>query len=238
MSEEALAAPSRLERVLREHALAVAVVASLGVGLLPRGLWVDQLFLTFVHEACHGLAAVLTGGAFLSLAVHPDGSGVAYTRGGFRPLILVAGYAGACLWGGALLLAARHRGPERLICWGLAGFMLILTLGWTRDWFGLPAGLAFAAFFGWVAVRGAGWVVSWLLAFLAVRSILNSFHDLWVLLRLAGNGPLTDADLLSRELTLGLVPPVVFAVGIAACSVGVLWALARLALPPRGQEGT
>jgi hypothetical protein len=238
VSEDALAAPSRLERALGEHALPIAVVASLGVGLLPRGLWVDQLFLTFVHEACHGLAAVLTGGTFVSLAVHPDASGVAYTRGGFRPLILIAGYAGACLWGGGLLLAARHRGPERLICWGLAAFMLVLTLGWTRDWFGLPAGLAFAGFFAWVAVRGAGWVVSWLLAFLAVRSILNAFHDLWVLLRLAGNGPLTDADLLSRELTLGLVPPIVFAFAIAACSVGVLVAMARFAAPVRRQEKT
>ena len=229
MSGEALDAPSRLAATLRDRALPAAVLASIGVGLLPFGLWVDQLFLTFVHEACHGLAAVLTGGSFANLTVHADTSGLAYTRGGFRPLILVAGYAGACLWGGGLLLASRHRGAERLICWGLAAFLLVLTVGWTRNAFGLAAGLGFAAFFAWVARRGAGWQVSWLLSFLAVRSILNSFHDLWVLLRLAGNGAVTDADLLSRELTLGLVPPIVFAAGIAACSVTLLVVLGRLA---------
>src|SRR5690606_1088256 len=51
-----------------------------------------RLFVTFVHEAGHGLAAILTGGRFLSFTILPNGAGFATTAGGSAALILSAGY--------------------------------------------------------------------------------------------------------------------------------------------------
>jgi hypothetical protein len=72
-----------------------------------------RLMVTFVHEMGHGLAAVLTGGQFLSFHVFGDGSGVAFTDGGIREAIIPAGYLGTALFGALLLYAAnRMRRPQ------------------------------------------------------------------------------------------------------------------------------
>lgn len=216
-----------LSEWIQGHALWLSIGLAVLLGLGSVHLWLDQIFLTFVHEASHGLAAVVTGGSLISLSIQPDGSGTALTRGGVRPIILVAGYAGSCLSGAALLLAVRNRGWERGVCLGLAVMLAVITLGYVRSWFGFGAGLLMAAGFAWVGLRGAGWQLSLLLSFLAVRSLLNSFYDLVSLVRQAQGPHVTDAALLSQELTRGLVPPVVFAVLISLISLACLGAVLR-----------
>jgi hypothetical protein len=218
-----------IEPFVHKNALPLAIGASLLLVFSPYSLWVDQLFLTFIHEASHGIAAVITGGRIASFAVHMDASGVAYTQGGFRPLILLAGYAGSALWGGALLVAARARGLEKAICWSLAGFIGLFTLLFVRNLFGFGVGLGLTAFFAFVARRGAGWQLAFLLSFLAVQCILNAFKDLLTLLILSGRATRTDAHIMSMELTAGLVPPVVFAVVISAITFVLFWGFMRLA---------
>ncbi|MDQ7004696.1 MAG: M50 family metallopeptidase [Ghiorsea sp.] len=56
-------------------------------------------FMTFFHEISHGLSAVLTGGSIEKIVIHIRGSGLCYTTGGYRFVILQAGYMGAVLWG-------------------------------------------------------------------------------------------------------------------------------------------
>ena len=56
-----------------------------------------RLFVTFVHEAAHGLAAILSGGRFLSFTILPNGAGFASTAGGNEALILPAGYLAVLL---------------------------------------------------------------------------------------------------------------------------------------------
>lgn len=211
---------------VHRHATAIAVVAAFLATLLPRGLYVDELFVTFLHEASHGLAAILTGGSLHKFYLEPNTSGMALTSGGFRPLILAAGYMGGCLWGGALLVAARRRGLEKAVCWALCGFMAIFTLMYIRNGFGFLTGAAMAGFFGLVAARGAGWQLALLLNFLALRSILNALVDLKTLViygaRFGPGVPVTDAALMSQEYTAGLVPPLVFAVAIGGLSLAAL----------------
>ena len=218
-----------LATTVHRQALPLAIGASLLLWLSPYSLWVDQLFLTFVHEACHGIAAIVTGGRLQSFVIQPNASGMALTQGGFRPLILVAGYAGSCLWGGALLVASRQRGMEKAVCWALAAFIGVFTLLFVRNLFGFGVGLGLAAFFGTVAQRGAGWQLAFLLSFLAVQSILNAFKDLMTLVLLSGRASLTDAYLMSQELTMGLVPPIVFAIIISALTLAAFWGFMRLA---------
>lgn len=217
-----------LEASVHKNALPIAIGASLLLWFSPYSLWVDQLFLTFVHEACHGIAAILTGGSLVRFELQPNTSGMAYTQGGFRPLILLAGYAGSALVGGALLVAARARGLEKAICWAIAGFLGVFTLLFVRNLFGFGVGVVLTGFFAFVARRGAGWQLAFLLSFLAVQSILNAFKDLLTLVLLSGRGVLTDAHLMSREFTAGLVPPVVFAVIISAITFVMFWGFMRL----------
>ena len=208
-----------LQTTVHQNALPIAIGASLLLWLSPYSLWFDQLFLTFVHEACHGLAAILTGGELHSFVVHADTSGMALTRGGFRPFILLAGYAGSALVGGALLVAARVHGLEKAICWAIAAFFGAFTLLFVRNLFGFGVGVAITAFFFTVARRGDSWQLALLLSFLAVQCILNAFKDLLSLWLLSGRGTVTDAHLMSQEFTRGLVPPWIFALGISVATL-------------------
>ena len=65
-------------------------------------LWPVRLFVTFVHEAGHAIATLLTGGIVEGFTVLPDGQGYAQVGGGYRALSLPAGYLGAALFGSAL----------------------------------------------------------------------------------------------------------------------------------------
>lgn len=225
-----------MSRGIEQHALGIAIGASVVLQLFGINLWLDNLLITFLHEASHGLAAILTGGAWVSFQVSPDSSGVAYTVGGFRPLILVAGYAGACFWGGMLLVAARQPALARPVLGALAAFLLLVTLVWARNGFGFVAGLGLGAGVGLAAIRLPRPVAALGLGFLAVRLALNALSDLRTLLMLSPGGTRTDAALMSREFSFGLVPTPVFALAIAL--VGALcFTLPVLAAWKWGRDG-
>ena len=63
-----------------------------------------RLFVVFLHEISHGIAAVLTGGSIVRIGLSFDEGGVCLTRGGWRLLILNSGYLGSLLWGALFLL--------------------------------------------------------------------------------------------------------------------------------------
>jgi hypothetical protein len=80
-------------------------------------------FMTFFHEISHGLMAIISGGSIASIVLHWDGSGLCYTRGGSRFLVLQAGYIGAVLWG-IVLYHTANKVSERYI----HGVVLVLGL--------------------------------------------------------------------------------------------------------------
>lgn len=204
-----------MSRRMEQHALGIAIGASVVLQIFGINLWLDNLLITFLHEASHGLAAILTGGQWVSFGVSPDSSGVARTIGGFRPFVLVAGYAGACFWGGLLLVAARQPALARPVLGALAAFLLLITLVWARNGFGFIAGLGLGAGVGLAAIHLPRPVAALGLGFLAVRLALNALTDLRTLLVLSPGGATTDAALMSREFSYGLVPTPVFALAIA-----------------------
>ena len=84
----------------------------IAIGFLWNTLFVYPLkiFVVFMHEVSHGLAAIATGGRILEIQINPQQGGHALTQGGSRFWTLTAGYLGSLLWGGViLLLAARTR---------------------------------------------------------------------------------------------------------------------------------
>ena len=57
-----------------------------------------------LHEVCHGLAALATGGSIVSLDVQWE-HGLAMTLGGWYPVVSMAGYVGTAAVGALFFLA-------------------------------------------------------------------------------------------------------------------------------------
>src|SRR6185436_2704134 len=68
-----------------------------------------RLFVTFIHEIGHALAALVTFGGVNRVALAWNGSGVTFTKGGWGLLISSAGYLTTTVYGSALLLMPRKQ---------------------------------------------------------------------------------------------------------------------------------
>jgi len=109
-----------------------------------------DIFATWVHEFCHGMAAIMTGGKINQLLIFSDTSGLAYTTTSCcRPFVVSAGYQGTAVFGFLLLLFRRtKRGPRTGAM--VLGLTMIISLAiWIRNAFGiviiLVLGLALCA---------------------------------------------------------------------------------------------
>lgn len=204
-----------------------------------------RLFVTFVHESGHAVAAVLTGAGVSSLHVHTDGSGVTYT--GSLPLwdwlMLSSGYLGTAIFGAALLQVGRIRSlknPGRVALYVISGFILMVTLLWANnpfanpnakgpDFFTLPVGLLLTGIFFCLARFTPARVSNFLASFLAVQCGLNALGDLRTLLYLTSSGfGDNDAVFMAKEY---LIPSFIWAglwAIMAAAILGLsLWSLLK-----------
>lgn len=111
-----------------------------------------RMFVTFIHELGHGLAAILTGGEFLRFEVQSNGAGVAYSRGGVREIIIPAGYMGTALFGASLLIITNRVERPQAVATILGMSFIGLTFlysGLRLSHFNLPEGtIAFLALLG------------------------------------------------------------------------------------------
>lgn len=67
-----------------------------------------KLFVVFLHETSHALAAILTGGRLHSISIAWDESGATYTSSGQGVFVVIAlaGYIGSIVWGQLMLRAS------------------------------------------------------------------------------------------------------------------------------------
>lgn len=91
------------------------VVSSIAVATL---WWTPLLFpfrllVTTVHELCHAIAVMGTGGTVQGFGVDGNGGGVVHATGGFSIIVYSAGYLGSSLFGGAMLLIAKNAQGRR-----------------------------------------------------------------------------------------------------------------------------
>lgn len=184
-----------------------------------------RLFVTYVHEASHSLAALITGGSVQGFTVSANGSGVAVTAGGSRAFILPAGYLGAALFG-SMLFFLSNRIPRwvRGLSVFIGAFMIVFTIVFARpDETGslaaLLIGLGFGAvmlLMGWKAPRVINLFV---LNTLAAMTALNAVLDVWMLVGYSdasrGN-VMNDAAAFSAQVTPALPTPVVAFIWSAA----------------------
>lgn len=177
-------------------------------------LYPFRLFVTFVHESGHGLAALISGGHFEGFVVHSNGSGVALTAGGSRALILPAGYLGAALFGAVLFYLANSVPYSRVIAAGLGIALGLITILYT-DLLSVAflVGLASAALLLYLGRRGHTDLTLLVLNLLAMVTALNAVLDLLALINNSGatlGAVRNDAAAFSAEIA-PLIPPVVFA---------------------------
>jgi hypothetical protein len=180
--------------------LLVAFAISLAMWFIPFASYVVyplNLFVTFIHEGSHVLAALLTGSSVQSLSVAPDGSGMVMsssTSSLSQMITSSAGYVGAVSFGALLLFLIRRGIRPNIVLffcsiligaltvvfgllaptWNLfSGTSSILSIGFT-----VLAGAFITALLFLAARFATGWWANFILSFLAVQCLLNAFFDI------------------------------------------------------------
>jgi len=223
------------DRKMRRQTLFITLLALVAVTVLWNIRELEflvyplRLFVTYVHEASHSLAALVTGGSVSGFTVSANGSGLAITAGGSRAFILPAGYLGAALFG-SMLFFLTNRIPRwvRGLSVFIGAFMVVFTVAFARpDEVGSLSALLIGLGFGIVMVL-MGWkapriVNQFVLNTLAAMTALNAVLDVWTLV---GNSDASrgavnnDAAAFAQEFT-PLLP---------TATVAFIWSLAALAM--------
>ncbi len=236
-SIQSLFSPSRKGDFSAHQTLSLIGLAGLTTLLIALIPWLDplnypfRLLLTLVHELGHGLAALLTGGDFIRFVIHSNGAGLAYTAGGWRFVVIPAGYLGVALFGAGLILLGRSYRWSRTAMAVIGGAMILLSIRYGAPSIFTPhflsgilttvSGVVFGSLFLWVAVKAApGWII-FLLHLVAIQAGLTAFNDIAMVIGLSTrffNAPANDAQSMA-ELTF--IPAIVWA---------LLWAIVALLL--------
>jgi hypothetical protein len=137
-----------------------------------------RLFVTFIHEGGHALAALFTLGSVRWLIIYPNASGETLTVGGIAPIIASAGYLTSTAYGASLLVLCRDGQNAKPVLILTAGLILILTAFFSVNTFTLITGILLTAGIILIAIWSSKRVAHFFLSFLAVQCCLNALFDL------------------------------------------------------------
>jgi hypothetical protein len=175
--------------------LLIAAALSIALWFIPFAeilTYPFRIFVTFIHEGGHAIAALMTGNSVESLSVAMNASGETYTRqGGLLSQIFVssAGYLGAMTYGALLLFLIRRAVAARVVLLGSAALILTLTLiyglwkpltnaAWAGIPFTLTAGILLSLGLVLLARYASARLATFFVSFLAVQCVLNALLDL------------------------------------------------------------
>ena len=168
-----------------------------------------RLFITFVHESGHALAALLTGNHVASLRVMPNGEGVTMATQNLLSAWIIdsAGYLGTAIFGAVMLQVGRLRklqAPGRAALYFASAALLIITLLWGwHDLFTLAVGFGMAGLCFALARFLSPAAANFAAAFLAVQCSLNAISDIGILLSLTTGGEMqNDAGNMAKTYAL------------------------------------
>lgn len=174
-----------------------------------------RLFVVFLHEISHGIAAVATGGEIVAIAISPDEGGVCLTRGGWPFLVLNAGYLGSLLFGALfLLLGARRRHAAPVVA-AIGAFTLVATLLYVRSVFGFAYCLLMGLAFLVVATKLPSEASEVALAAIGAMSALYAIADM-------------TSDAIVRHAAASDAAQLAQATGLPTPLWGVLWIAASV----------
>lgn len=175
-----------------------------------------KLFVVFLHELSHGLAAELSGGDIVSIELDYRLGGLCTTQGGIRFIVASAGYLGSLLWGGIILVITSRTRFSSVVSFALGIMVIIVTLFYIPIGAGWLFTLPFAAALIALSLYTSKQVSQLLLMFIGITSclyaVLDIKQDLWTM-EFRGS----DADAMA-SIT-----------GIPAIVWGLLWSLLSIA---------
>jgi hypothetical protein len=236
--------------------LLVATAISLLLWFIPVA-WVlyypFELFVTFIHEGGHALAAVLTGGSVDYMWVSTDTQGLTVVRTSNNPLALMffssAGYLGAMAYGALLLVLIRKAVAARIVLLisGIYVFAITMIFGLIKPlyslsgWSGIPftvvAGIVLSAALVLIARFASARVATFFMSFLAVQCVLNALFNLKDLFSLSSPfaSRMVHTDAVNMANITG-IPAIVWAAFWIALSLGILWFVMRLYVAGRDKS--
>src|SRR4030095_9662424 len=211
-----------------------------------------RIFVTFIHEDGHAIAALLTGNTVGSLSVAMNASGETYTtKGGLLSQTLIAsgGYIGSMAYGALLLTLIRKTIAARIVLMGSAALIFALTLIFgifkpIVSW-GALSGIPFTLLAGSVLSIGlivvaryaSARVATFFLSFLAVQCVLNALLDLKTVFFLSSPfAPNVPTDAVNMANATGL-PAMLWAIIWIALAFVILWIAMRLYVAGRDSAG-
>ena len=163
----------------------VAMVMFMNTPYLKFILYPFMIFSTWIHESCHGLAAILVGGGVKELFIYQDGSGLAWTwtdgTDWKQAIVSSAGYVGTALLGCILLLFRRTRRGPTVGSIGLGVAMLLSCALCVRNSFGIGIVATMGIVIIVLAWQLRAKLVSYLYSFLSATcafNAINSIHEL------------------------------------------------------------
>src|SRR4026208_2225050 len=238
----------RLSSDARPQAMTLLVAAALSILLwfIPFAeilAYPFRIFVTFIHEGGHAIAALLTGNSVSSLSVATNASGETYTTyGGIISQVLIssAGYVGSMAFGALLLILIRKAVAARIVLLSCAILVFGLTmiyglfkpLFWMNGLSGIPftlmAGLFISGGLVLIARFASARVATFFVSFLAVQCVLNALFDLKTVFFLSSPfGPTVQTDALNMSNATG-IPAIFWTVLWIAFALGILWFAMRL----------
>jgi len=246
----------RLSQDARPQAMTLLIAATISVVLwfIPFAEFLTypfRIFVTFIHEGGHALAALVTGNSVASLSVATNASGETYTtQGGLFSQVFIssAGYLGSMAFGGLLLILIRKAVTARivLLCCGIFIFALTMIFGLIKPifsmsaWSGIPftllAGLFISVGLVLIARFASAKVATFFVSFLAVQCVLNALFDLKTVFFLSNPlGPTVPTDAVNMANATH-VPAIFWAVIWIAVALGILWFAMRMYVAGRDKS--
>jgi hypothetical protein len=235
---------TRISPDARPQALTLLIAAALSIVLwfIPYAellTYPFRIFVTFIHEGGHAIAALLTGNSVASLSVAANASGETYTTLGSRwaqMFVASAGYIGAMSYGALLLVLIRRAVAARIVLLGSAVLILALTLifglikplmaGVSGSLAGVPftllAGVLLSLGLFAIARFTRPRVAMFFVSLLAVQCVLNALLDLKTVFFLSAPfGPSVPTDAVNMAGATGL-PAMLWAVVWIGAALGIL----------------
>ncbi len=176
-----------------------------------------KIFVVFMHEVSHGLAAIVTGGRIVEIQINPQQGGHALTQGGSRFWTLTAGYLGSLLLGGLILLLAARTRFDKGISIVIGIVMVAISIAYGRSAFTFLFGIGFGVALIAIGFYLPAGVNDWFLRIIGVTSCLYAILDI-------------KSDVLDRSNLRSDARMLSEVTGISTEVWGVLWIVIAIGL--------
>lgn len=202
-----------------------------------------RIFVTFIHEGGHAIAALLTGNSVESLSIATNASGETYTTQGgtiSQMFVASAGYLGSMVFGAFLLVLIRKAVAARVVLVSSAVLISALTIIYglikpamsgvvtTSLPFTILAGTLLSVGLVLVAKYARARVATFFVSFLAVQCVLNALLDLKTVFFLSSPfGPTVPTDAVNMAAATG-IPALAWSVLWIVMALGILAVTMRL----------